>query len=181
MSSKAGIKSFQNCTETDVPGYNDCPSFLYQVSKSAAKSGRRNRIEHKVRDVSGNTTISALPPPSKTLRVSKTSSEAFSEADHYSREQLLEKIQHIYGSQSSLSPREFEFYRRKVDLNITNSLENESTRHVLTSIFKQLDDKKKCSLALKEWLASDITIASWCPAFLKIYENASCANLSEQS
>lgn len=170
MSAKASIKSFQDCTETDVPGYNDCPSVLYQVNKAAAKKGRRNRIVTQVRDVSGNTTSSSLPPPAVPSRVKETYQEELSNT--LTNEEVLKRIEAMYELSTSLSSKEFEFYKKKIDLNVAKSLSSESTRHMLTAFFEQWGDKSKCTNMLREWLASDITISSWCPAFLKIYENA---------
>lgn len=170
MSANSSVKSFQDCAETDVPGYNDCPSFLYQVNKAAAKNGRRNRIVSQVRDVSGNTTSASLPPPSGSSRLKEKCSEESTQA--FTKEQLFEKLQGLYDLPTSLSSKEFEFYQRKVNSNLAKSLDSESTRNLLTSFFEQWKDKSKCTLMLREWLTSDITISSWCPSFLKIYENA---------
>lgn len=171
MSANSSVKSFQNCSETEVPGYNDCPSFLYQVNKASAKGGRRNRIATKVRDVSGNTSTASLPPPTSKSSATETCEEANSQV--LTKEQVLEKVQDLYNAQNTLSPQEFQFYRRKVDLNMSKSLESESTRRVLTTVLEELQQKDKCSRILREWLTSDVSISSWCPAFLKIYENAS--------
>lgn len=171
MSANAGVKSFQNCSETDVPGYNDCPSFLYQVNKGSAKGGRRNRIVAKVRDVSGNTTAACAPPPTTPSNVEKSSQSSGIQV--LTKEEVLERIQDVYNAQNKLSTPEFQFYKRKADQNMTKSLDSESTRRVLTTILTELNDKDKCTRILREWLTSDVTISSWCPAFLKIYENAS--------
>lgn len=171
MSTNSSVKSFQNCLETEVPGYNDCPSFLYQVNKASAKRGRRNRIAAKVRDTCGNITAASVPPPLTESAAKETDNET--QLQILSKEQVLEKVRDVYNAQSKLSAQELEFYRRKVDLNMTKSLESESTRRVLTTVLQELGNKDKCARILREWLSSDVTICSWCPAFLKIYENAS--------
>ncbi|QLL31017.1 hypothetical protein HG536_0A08320 [Torulaspora globosa] len=171
MSTNASVKSFQNCLETEVPGYNDCPSFLYQVNKVSARGGRRNRIAAKVRDICGNTTAPSMPPPLTNSTAKETDDEGHSQI--MSKEEVLAKVRDVYNAESKLSVQEFEFYRRKVDLNMTKSLDSESTRRVLTTVLEELEDKDRCARILREWLTSDVTISSWCPAFLKIYENAS--------
>lgn len=55
---------------------------------------------------------------------------------------------------------------------MTKNLEIESVRQVLTMVFEESSDKHKGQLVLREWLTSDTSISNWCPAFLKIYENA---------
>ncbi|QLQ81379.1 hypothetical protein HG537_0F01400 [Torulaspora globosa] len=171
MSTNASVKSFQNCLETEVPGYNDCPSFLYQVNRVSIKGGRRNRIATKIRDTCGNTATASIPPPLTKSVAEKIDDEAHLQI--LSKEEVLAKVQDLYNAQSGLPVQEFEFYRRKVDLNLTKSLDSESTRRVLTTVLEELEDKDRCGRILREWLSSDVTICSWCPAFLKIYENAS--------
>lgn len=170
MSTNTSVRSFQNCTETDVPGYNDCPSFLYQVNKAAAKKGRRNRIVPQVQDVSGNTASSSTPPPACPVRLEAACQDEHS--NFLTKNEILAKIKRLNELQNNLSTKEFEFYRKKLDSNVARSLDDESTRRLLTSFFEQWEEKEKCIGMLREWLTSDITILSWCPAFLKIYENA---------
>lgn len=173
MSAQPTTKSFQNCAETDVPGYNDCPSFLFQVDKAAARAGKRNEIFTKVRDTYGNTRIPSIPPPPLTRRVSKNSTidEPVVQQKVFTEEEILAKIRDLYEIESKLSPNEFEFYKRKVDSNLLKSLENDSTKQVLTCVLSESSDKLRGQSILREWLTTDTTISNWCPAFLKIFEN----------
>ncbi|QLG70722.1 hypothetical protein HG535_0A06640 [Zygotorulaspora mrakii] len=170
-------KSFQNCTEAEIPGYNDCPSFLFQVNKAAAKTGRRNQIVTEVRDVSGNTKASTLPPPPLASRRSRRNLPIESEKSEpdlstLSYEEVLSRVESLCSFKSRLPTQEFDFYRRKIKTNMTKNLEIESVRQVLTMVFEESSDKHKGQLVLREWLTSDTSISNWCPAFLKIYENA---------
>lgn len=170
-------KSFQNCREAEIPGYNDCPSFLFQVNKAAAKVGKRNAIMTEVRDVNGNTKANNIPPPPLTNKNSRRrlDNETAGSAEQdkaLSKDELLDKVEALCSLESKLSPQEFEFYKKKVDANLSRSLDLTSTRRVLTSVFKDSTGKVKAQSILRDWLTSDTTISNWCPAFLKIFENS---------
>lgn len=180
MSALPTTKSFQNCTETDVPGYNDCPSFLFQVNKAAEKAGRRNEIFPTMRDTyGGNTRIPSIPPPPLTRRISKNSAicKPAVQQNIFTEEEILAKIRGLYDIESRLSPDEFEFYRKKVDSNLIKSLKNDSTKQMLTYVLNESGDMLKGQSILREWLTTDTTISNWCPAFLKIFENAATTEI----
>ncbi|CCF56147.1 hypothetical protein KAFR_0A07130 [Kazachstania africana CBS 2517] len=172
MATPKVTKSFQNCAESEVAAYNDCPSFLFQVGKS--KSSRRHKITTKVRDVSGNTMMPSAPPPPHSGRFDKkTVKSSNSEATHcYSKEQVLAKISTLLEKESSLSAKELEFYRLKVENNVANSLESNDALHIFSQFFNEMHDKNNAKNLLVSWIISDTTISTWCPALLKIYENA---------
>lgn len=176
-------KSFQNCKETDIPGYNDCPSFLFNVSK---KSERRNKLHYVVKDTYGNTKLPVTPPPlftKKKLTVVNNNNQSNSEISDKSNsldksnetlndDEILRKINDLMNKRSRLSDKEYNFYKKKVDLNLPKSINNPSTK---TSLLHFLDiggSKIKQADYLRKWMVMDITISNWCPSFLKLIENA---------
>ncbi|SMN19034.1 similar to Saccharomyces cerevisiae YMR184W ADD37 Protein of unknown function involved in ER-associated protein degradation [Maudiozyma saulgeensis] len=182
-------KSFQNCTEADVPGYNDCPTFLFQVSNKKSSSSTSlassnttlsstgNVITSKVRDTSGNTKSAISPPPliskrkvSNQIDPNKNNDE--DKANIMTKDELLSKIDELLSKESKLSEKEFTFYKNKVDNNIERSLDNVSTVNTLSQFVNIIEnDKVSAKKLLTQWMVSDTSIGTWCPAFIKIIDN----------
>lgn len=69
-----------------------------------------------------------------------------------------------------MTSRELEFYKKKLDSNIANILQNDHTKAVLSQILDE-KDKQVAVRTIKHWMITDTTISNWCPAFLKLFEN----------
>ncbi|CAB4254314.1 similar to Saccharomyces cerevisiae YMR184W ADD37 Protein of unknown function involved in ER-associated protein degradation [Maudiozyma barnettii] len=182
-------KSFQNCAESEVPGYNDCPTFLFQVSNKKSSSSVNlssstttlssadNIITTKVRDISGNTKSAVSPPPLITKR--KLSSQLDPNKNNDSnkinvltKDELESRITELLAKESKLSEKEFIFYKNKVNNNIKKSLDNVSTVNTLSQIFGSIEnDSTAAKRLLTQWMVSDTSIGTWCPAFIKIVDN----------
>ncbi|CCH62098.1 hypothetical protein TBLA_0G01540 [Henningerozyma blattae CBS 6284] len=86
-SSSSSIKSFQNCSESDVKGYNDCPEFLFNLptrSRSSTNLNKKRSISINFdtlnSDTFGNIRPAMTPPPPRTFkRVSSTGSSILSQ------------------------------------------------------------------------------------------------------
>lgn len=193
------LKSFQNCKETDIPGYNDCPSFLFQISKKTSGGRRQQRLVTPVRDLYGNTNgLPSMPPPpmkrktsdslndvsdsntisdvsmsesSTSISTSATSNSSFTNLKSMNEIEIKEKINNILTANTILSEKEFQFYKKKIDLNLNNSISQETTRNIITEFFQLQENKLVATNYLRKWMINDVTIANWCPAFLKIFEN----------
>ncbi|EDO19374.1 hypothetical protein Kpol_1002p20 [Vanderwaltozyma polyspora DSM 70294] len=175
-------KSFQNCSESEVPGYNDCPSFLFDLG-TKRNTIKDNKIIDNVPYMYGKklqANVVAPPPPMKrrvSRRTSSTSSLVSSsssvEFDHLlAKDEILSMISQLLNTQSRLSSKEFDFYRRKIDSNISGSLDHESTRHILTQFFTESKrNRANAETLLRNWMITDITISNWSPALLKVFEN----------
>ena len=193
-------KSFQNCLEAEVPGYNDCPTVLFSIDpNSGPKSKSKTRAKTKrcmswkltteVMDLYGNTKTATTPPPvSKRPPVGPTQQEPASEivpamgqndtqsqVVMYSKDDLLLKINDLCGPGSKLASKEQDFYKRKIDSNIAKILHTDHTRMVLSQIFDE-NDKQAAVKTIKHWMVTDTTISNWCPAFLKLFENSAQRN-----
>lgn len=195
-------KSYQNCSETEVPGYNDCPSFLFlphrpvarrkhrivsqpldadNVIETASNSSvppitshkRKHRVVSEPLDIgNGDETFSASVPPiagNRKQRIETAGSEILD------KEEILHRVDELYALKSTLLKKEYDFYKRKIDSNLMESLNSASTRQVMTRFFEEAHDKPKASNTLRSWMSSDITVINWCPAFLKIFEHTQCA------
>lgn len=171
-------KSYQNCAETEVPGYNDCPSFLFMPNRPSSKRKQHRVISDHIStigptDSSSSTNLATAPPPifRKGPHEIRNQKDKNSTAP-LSKEEILNKVNELYDFESKLVTKEFEFYKKKVDNNLISSLENDSTRVVMTRFFLEANsDKTKASKTLKAWMSSDVSVINWCPAFLKIYEH----------
>lgn len=175
-------QSFQNCKETDIPGYNDCPSFLFNVSK---KTGRKHKLHTAVQDTYGSTKLPVTPPPmsikkATILPPTKTpdtqdkppkTNPTPPVTDELSESKILDKINTLLNRNSNLSDKEYQFYKKKVDLNLPKSITNSSTRISLSQFLEIVDNKSEQAEFLRKWMIMDITISNWCPAFLKLIEN----------
>lgn len=173
-------KSYQNCAETDVSGYNDCPSFLFMPNRPSSRR-RQHRIisDHTSANSVSNASpankadISTTPPPivHRNSHGTVKNQEDISSAS-LSKDEILNRVNGLYSLKSKLVAEEFKFYKRKVDNNLHCSLENDSTRAVMTRFFQEADsDRSKASKTLRAWMSSDVSIINWCPAFLKIFEH----------
>lgn len=193
------LKSFQNCKETDIPGYNDCPSFLFQISKKNSSGRKQQRIVTPVRDLYGNTNgLPSMPPPpmkrktsdslndvcdsntgsdismnnsSVSILTTDTSTSKLADLKTMNEVEIKERINNILNTKTALSEKEFQFYKKKIDLNLEKSILQETTRNIISEFFQLQDNKLVATNYLRKWMINDITIANWCPAFLKIYEN----------
>ncbi|CCH58025.1 hypothetical protein TBLA_0A02250 [Henningerozyma blattae CBS 6284] len=70
------FKSYQYCAEKDVPGYNDCPDYLFQLLPSSKLREKKKRIRLSVKTPTGNRNListQAPPPPSKRYSSRKSS------------------------------------------------------------------------------------------------------------
>lgn len=164
------VKSFQDCRETEITGYNDCPSLLY-----VAKNERSRRIVSKTADRSGNTKAATGPPPSMKRKISDKLAESTKSCDEstcMSKKDMLLAYQLLVSKETKLKQQEFLYYRKKVESSLESSLEKDSARYVLTQVFNELDDQKKALEILTQWMLSDVTVGSWCPALRKLVENA---------
>lgn len=216
MTNALPIRSYQNCTENDVVGYNDCPESLFVLGTSKAKRSRPRRIPvgiHGTAEFQGKADnsveddqlklklpkarvakVTEVPPPPVGRRSTQTSlvsssssimdsttipsrSSSLQSVDDVviSEDELLKKVCKIMQTDSKLSDKELEYYKKKVDANVEPSLKNTTVKLFLSHFFNELETTKNREQAQKllvRAITSDTTISSWCPAFLKIFENA---------
>lgn len=156
-------QSFQNCKETDVPGYNDCPNFIYPSKGSGSRKAR-----FSIEDTCGNTKAATAPPPSIKRKVSSQTEKVPCQ----DKDEILRHLNELLARNSGLSPAEFQYYKKKVLANVDQSLEHEHGRHVVGEALNSLPDKEQVKKIVTEWMMSDTTASKWCPSFLKIVSNA---------
>ncbi|SCU93103.1 LANO_0E03004g1_1 [Lachancea nothofagi CBS 11611] len=166
-------QSFQNCKETDVPGYNDCPLFLYPPKRT---TGEKNAVPSSQIDTYGGTkAATAPPPPMKWRSSSQNSSISVSSTGPQvtckEKSDILLEIDAVLARDSKLSPTEFQYYKSKIVANIDKSLDHEHGRQTMSEILASLEEKEKVYKLLTEWMMSDTATGKWCPSFRKIISN----------
>lgn len=178
-------QSFQNCKETDIPGYNDCPSFMYPGTLGSAPTG----LVAQAVDRSGNTRVATAPPPAMKRQVSAKlsaklnrtngsttpaagSTAALSAVPLLDKDELCRRYEALVSGGSRLSEKEFAFYKKKVDLQWPLVVEQEGSRVALSEIFGNAGDARKVSELFQRWMLADVSVHSWCPSLRKLVENA---------
>lgn len=156
-------QSFQNCRETDVPGYNDCPNFIYP-SKGA--SGAR-KARFSVEDTCGNTKPAVAPPPP----VRRVKSQQETATPFKGKSELLEELDRLFACNSNLPPAEFQYHKNKVLTNIDQSLSHDHGCQVMSRAMTCIGEKEQLKKVIMEWMMSDTSTSKWCPSFLKIAGN----------
>ncbi|CEP62502.1 Add37p LALA0_S05e07074g [Lachancea lanzarotensis] len=163
-------RSFQNCRETDVPGYNDCPSLVYPVNRGA---GTKQTMVNGQIDTFGSTQVASVPPPPIGKRSSSRSSSAIKvpQALHKNKDEILQEIDSIFARKSKLSPVELEYHQKKFRANFGQTLEHEHGKQLMNEVLASLEDDSKVHKILTQWMMSDSTINKWCPSLRKIMCN----------
>ncbi|AMD21412.1 HER133Wp [Eremothecium sinecaudum] len=163
------LKSFQNCSEADVPGYNDCPTFLLS---NRAVSIRTNRGSNGVLDRYGNVKkrTSSQLPATHPIKDEVKDEEV---KPPKSKQVLMERINELLNRPSKMPETEYTFYKTKVLNNISLHLDQETSLVLMTQFFEFIPHNvDKAKDILIKWMVSDVSIAGWCPALRKILVNA---------
>ncbi|AAS53230.1 AFL144Cp [Eremothecium gossypii ATCC 10895] len=156
------MKSFQNCTESEVSGYNDCPNFLFAAREHTAGSSHRRGLKARARGRARRPDM-----PSDALQQMEPG-----ELEEI-RAEAMRKIEWLFETESRLAEVEFNFYRNKVRQNLGRALADERTLLMMAAVLRQLPaDLETAKDVLTTWLVSDVSVAAWCTALRKILENA---------
>ncbi|SCU81001.1 LAME_0B05292g1_1 [Lachancea meyersii CBS 8951] len=166
-------KSFQNCRETDIPGYNDCPSFVYSVKRG---TGSQQTIVGGQVDTFGSTKKASAPPPPIRSRVSGRNSSttelsSSTKAPYKEKGEIMQEIDSVLTMESKLPLAELEYHRSKFLANFGQTLDHEHGRQLMSGVLELLYDESKINKALTQWMMSDTSTSKWCPSFRKIVSN----------
>ncbi|SCU99054.1 LAFA_0G21704g1_1 [Lachancea sp. 'fantastica'] len=166
-------KSFQNCRETDVPGYNDCPSFVYPAKRG---TGSKQTMVNGQIDTFGSTqAASAPPPPTIRKRTSSHNSSVCKVAPQETlcmdKDEILHEIDNLLARESKLPAAELEYHQKKFRANFGQVLEQDHGRQLMNEVLASLQDESKVHKILTQWMMSDSTVNKWCPSLRKILCN----------
>lgn len=150
-------KSFQNCSESDLVGYNDCPTFLFSHSKTPS-SGRKNK-----RKVGHRSFDNSLPTEDDNDQVHggndgiKDLSRVF--------ELIEEKIS---GNPNNLGEKELTFYKKKYENNLPAISSNSRYLRNINDIFLEDLDNNAIKIKVHEWVTKEPSVSPWLVALSKI-------------
>ncbi|KAL6942434.1 hypothetical protein ACO0QE_003609 [Hanseniaspora vineae] len=134
-------KSYQNCREADVPGYNDCPIFLFDVSKKAP--GKDKIVSTNGSDVYASAKQqTVLPPPPIGLK-RKTTGSSLDSCSNSSDE----KATSAASSSNSKAAQE----NNTSDEQVSEQAEKDSSFEIIAELLHSLSDVDNTKLSLQEF------------------------------
>lgn len=170
--------SYQNCTEADLVGYNDCPTFL--VSSTSNKEGRvSSSLKHKqalrgASILSANSFQNLLKRESLPLKISDSQKEVTNDDlirndDTLSSEEINLIIQErIEKNEKRLSANEFSFYKAKVLKQLDKFSTNDRYLKNLCDIFLISSDCSNTKALVQNWVSKEPQVGSWLIPLSKI-------------
>ncbi|ONH68166.1 hypothetical protein BON22_1823 [Cyberlindnera fabianii] len=185
------MTSYQNVSESEIVGWNDCPIAGLTASGTSAKT-RRPRPQHNLSSTSlisqqGSTlngngppkiSLPSRQPPSKppmtTPSLSKStstvsSSSMLSSSSLGDTEQLQQSIETLFSLPTTLPEREFEHYSRKLRDSM-GKIKPEHAAFVVSSIdnYKNKDETKK---SVVQFMMTNDGTSTWGVPLRKILES----------
>lgn len=179
------MTSYQNISESEIKGYNDCPVLDYQRTPSSTSLKTRRRL------VSHNTTASKstsntsltsmngptpIPRPPSVTSLKKTTSQASLNApkveeSKISNEDLLGKLTEILSLKTCLQDREFKHYEKRLIDQFTKGLTNDSHKAVVLASLENYQNKEQTKNDLMKFMLVNDGVSTWCLPLRKILEN----------
>ncbi|SCU91880.1 LADA_0F12728g1_1 [Lachancea dasiensis] len=168
-------QSFQNCRETDVPGYNDCPNFIIP-SRRHTGTGMKKAASNSQIDTFGSTKVATAPPPIMRRRVTShgiTLSEGASTSPEpcKPKSEIWHELDAVLARDTKLSPAEFLYYKNKLLAGVDKTLDQEHGRQLMGQALASLQDKEKVYKLLADWMMADTSTSTWIPSLRKIVAN----------
>lgn len=179
------MTSYQNVSESEIKGYNDCPVLDYQrTSSSSSLKTRRRLVSHNNSSttLTSNTSTTSLngptpiPRPSSVGLLKKTESQTSLSApkvedSEIPNEELLDKLKEILKLETSLQEREFKHYEKRLVDHLNKGLNNESHKKVLYSSLENYQNKEQVKNDLIKFMLVNDGVSTWCLPLRKILEN----------
>lgn len=182
------MTSYQNVSEAEISGYNDCPVLDYQrtPSSTSLKTRRRlvshNNLSSTSTLVSNTSTTSLngptpLPKPPSVTSLKKTEStssvnKAVDTLDStISNQDLLDKLKQILSLENSLPEREFNHYEKRLIDQFTKGLNNDSQKTTVSQSLENYQNKEQVKNDLIKFMMVNDGVSTWCIPLRKILEN----------
>ncbi|KAL6930494.1 uncharacterized protein HGUI_03471 [Hanseniaspora guilliermondii] len=150
-------KSFQNCTESELVGYNDCPSFLFSNSQTIP-NGRRNKkiLRHRMSN-------NSLPTKEDHNKAQGN------DDDHKDLSKVIEKIEKkISINSNKLGEKELTFYKKKYEKHLPAITSNTRYLRNINDIFLEELDSNAIKTKVHEWVTKEPSVSSWLVSLSKI-------------
>ena len=151
-------KSFQNCSESDLVGYNDCPTFLFSNNQSRTMSSRnKKQSKHRAIDDSQQSNDGLDILTNKTI---EDSQDLFKVV-----EQINEKIDM---NMKNLDEKEHTFYKKKYQNNLPIISSNTRYLKNISDVFLNNLDEAAIKASVHQWVTKEPTVGSWLVPLAKI-------------
>ncbi|XBW34755.1 hypothetical protein QEN19_000322 [Hanseniaspora menglaensis] len=166
----AASKSFQNCTEADLVGYNDCPTFLFSKNSSIKeKSGSTSlRKKKTLRKVSAASGVSLTPDLENAGTINISSIEPMvleygeNDEDILSNEEIILLLKEkVENNEKNLAEKEFNFYKLKFLNQLPSFSENERYLRNLSDIFLMSTGSSETKLLVQSWVSKEPCVSGW--------------------
>lgn len=151
-------KSFQNCSESDLVGYNDCPTFLFSHNQTLS-NGRKNKrkLGHRSLD-------NSLPAEDDDDDQTHGNNDDLKDLS-----KVIEQIEKkICMNSNKLGEKELAFYKKKYENNLQAISSNSRYLRNINDIFLEDLDNNAIKTKVHEWVTKEPSVSSWLVALSKI-------------
>ena len=173
--------SYQNCTESDLVGYNDCPTFMFS---NTLKNKEKSSVSLNKKQAFRKTSIASFVPPQKIdtpMQLSNKKNKDEQDTDNNdisdkedadealtNEEILLMLKEKIESNEKNLNEKEFNFYKTKVLKQIDNFSDNDRYLKILSDLFLVNTNCNNTKLLVQNWVSKEPNVSSWLIPLSKI-------------
>lgn len=156
--------SFQNISESEIEGYNDCPVVDLSKRTVSSSSVRRKRLIHDLSNVPTRSSTPTIPMPVPISKMKKTREKT--QEVEVSDEQVTSLIQETFSKESKLPDKEFNHYIKKIQQNLKIESLGNNNKTILIECINDFNKNKLMTLIL-----NNDGYGSWCLPLIKVLEN----------
>lgn len=150
-------KSFQNCSESDLVGYNDCPTFLFSHNQTLSSSRKnKKKLGHRSFD-------NSLPTEDNIDQANGKNDDCKDLSKVI--EQIEKKISRNF---NNLGEKELVFYKKKYESNLLAISSNNRYLRNISDIFLEDLDRNAIKTKVHEWVTKEPSVSPWLVALSKI-------------
>ena len=155
---QADKKSFQNCSESDLVGYNDCPTFLFSNTQTKAISSRnKKKLKHRMLDT-----------PRESADLETQSNENIDDSSKVLSNVIEQIDEKINMNLKNLDEKELSFYKKKYQNNLPMISGNNRYLKNISDIFLEDLESNVIKAKIHEWVTKEPTVGSWLVPLAKI-------------
>lgn len=178
------MTSYQNVSESEISGYNDCPVVEFNKSSNGGKPRRRVVSGHQfanspssstasLASLSSSTSSSLTPPmgprPGGSKRV--PSSAASEPTSVISKEAVQAKLDELFSLTSSLPERELTHYKNKLQDALSRDTIKQQWYSIVVESIDNYKDTDRVKNKLIQFMLHNDGTTSWGTPLRKLLEN----------
>ncbi|CEP22684.1 unnamed protein product [Cyberlindnera jadinii] len=179
------MTSYQNVSESEISGYNDCPVVEFNKSSNGGKSRRRVVSGHQfanspssstasLASLSSSTSSSLTPPmgprPGGSKRV-PSSAAASEPTSVISKEAVQAKLDELFSLTSSLPERELTHYKNKLQDALSRGTIKQQWYSIVVESIDNYKDTDRVKNKLIQFMLHNDGTTSWGTPLRKLLEN----------